>query len=259
MLNKILEKVIDAVTSFLGATIFYTIIPLPQHWPLRVERIARWSPMIGLLLGGILGLADQLLSVIGFSLSVRSGLIIATWITMTGGLHLDGAMDTGDGLAVREPAKRLRVMQDSVTGAFGVMSGVMIIALKILALSELSAYRWWGLMVAAGWGRWGQVCAIAFYPYLKATGKGAFHQQHMQLPQDLLWGLLSLWGMSGVLIYLAPHLWRLGLGIALMGGAIALGISYGFYRRLGGHTGDTYGAVVEWTETSILCLLTLCL
>jgi len=30
-----------------------------------------------------------------------------------------------------------------------------------------------------------------------------------------------------------------------------------FYRQLGGHTGDTYGAVVEWTEALLLCLLTI--
>ncbi|MEM8779545.1 MAG: adenosylcobinamide-GDP ribazoletransferase [Cyanobacteria bacterium P01_G01_bin.49] len=259
MLNKILAKVIDFLTSFLGAIIFYTVIPLPQQWPLTVKRIARWAPIIGLLLGGILGLADQLLTLIPLPITVRSGLIIVTWIAITGGLHLDGAIDTGDGLAVKEQSKSLKVMQDSVTGAFGVISGIIIIVLKILALSELSSYRWWGLMMAAGWGRWGQVSAIAFYPYLKPTGKGAFHQEQIRLPQDLLLGLLSLWGMSGLLAYLTPQLWRLGLGIGLMGAAIALGVSYGFYRRFGGHTGDTYGAVVEWTETLILCLLTLCL
>jgi adenosylcobinamide-GDP ribazoletransferase len=43
----------------------------------------------------------------------------------------------------------------------------------------------------------------------------------------------------------------LGLGVSI--GIIS---GYWFYRQLGGHTGDTYGAVVEWTETLFLCLLT---
>lgn len=259
MLNKIVKKVINSLTSLYGAIIFYTIISLPCRWPVTIHRIARWAPLIGILIGGILGLADQLFTLIGFPVIIRSGFVIAIWITLTGGLHLDGAIDTGDGWAIRDRQKSLNVMQDSVTGAFGTMNGVIIIVLKILALSDLSQYRWWGLMVTAGWGRWGQISAIAFYPYLRPTGKGKFHKQAIRLPQDMLGGFLSLWGMSGLIIYLDPNLWRLGIGVGLMGCAIALGVSYGIYRRFGGHTGDTYGAVVEWTETFLLCLLTLCL
>ncbi|MEA5509029.1 adenosylcobinamide-GDP ribazoletransferase [Crocosphaera sp. UHCC 0190] len=257
MLKKIQNKFIDSLTSLLGAITFYTILPLPPHWPLKFQRLARWAPLIGLGLGGGLGLGDELLKLIGFPVGIRSALIIVLGIAITGGLHLDGVIDSADGLAVTDRQKRLIVMEDSVTGAFGVMAGVSVIVLKILALGEISDYRWWGLMVAGGWGRWGQVSAIAFYPYLKPTGKGAFHKQQIRLPQDLCWGFLALWGMSGLLAWLNPDLWGLGATMGLMAMAIALGVGAWFNQRLGGHTGDTYGAVVEWTETLILCVLTL--
>jgi adenosylcobinamide-GDP ribazoletransferase len=240
--------------SFLGAVVFYTCIPLPSHWQMEFNRIARWIPCIGLLLGGFLGLIDFSLQKLGLPVLTRSTLVVGLGIALTGGLHLDGVSDTADGLAVPDPQKRLAVMQDSVTGAFGVMAVVVVLALKIAALSELMEARWLGLMLAAGWGRWGQVGAIAFYPYLKSEGKGAFHKKALKLPQDLILGLLFLLGL-GVVQGFYFNSW-VALGSGTMGGAIALLTGYWFYCQLGGHTGDTYGAVVEWTEALILCGLT---
>ena len=255
MFDKIDNNLRAFFTSLLGAIIFYTIIPLPDHWTKNFQAIARWSPIIGLGIGGLLGSIDMLLNWIGFPLTVGSALIIGLGIYLTGGLHLDGVMDSADGLAVTDSQKRLEVMQDSVTGAFGVMAGVMVIVLKIVALSAIIDHRGWFLMLAYGWGRWGQVNAIAFYPYLKPTGKGAFHKQYLQVPQDLCWGLMGLWGTTGVFIAVNPELWPLGLTGTGIGMAIALGVAAWVNRRFGGHTGDTYGAVVEWTATLILCLL----
>ncbi len=257
MFDKIYNNLIDFLTSLLGAIVFYTIIPLPDYWPKTFQSIARWSPLIGLGIGALLGVIDILLEWIGFPITVRSALIIGFGIYMTGGLHLDGVLDSADGLAVTNPEKRLEVMQDSVTGAFGVMAGLMVILLKIVALSAILDHRSWGLMLAYGWGRWGQVNAIAFYSYLKPTGKGAFHKQYLNFPQDLLAGLVGLWGMTGILIAFNPELWQLGLRGTGMGMAIALGVAAWFNHRFGGHTGDTYGAVVEWTEAFILCLLSI--
>ena len=111
-------------------------------------------------------------------------------------------------------------------------------------------------MITAGWGRWGQVVAIAFYPYLKPSGKGAFHKLAIRLPQDILLGLLLLLGLSGIGIFFNPQTWWRSLVAAVGGGAIAFSTGAWFNHKLGGHTGDTYGAVVEWTEALVLCLLT---
>lgn len=242
--------------SFLAAVTFYTIIPLPRNWQIEFQRIARWAPCIGLLLGGLLGLVDVTLQRLGLPVLTRSALVIACWLVLTGGLHLDGAMDVADGLAVGDSQRRLEVMKDSVTGAFGVMAAVIVLLLKTSALGDLESYRWLGLMGAAGWGRWGQVAAIAFYPYLRPTGKGAFHKQFLCFPYDLLLGLFFLLGFGGFLCLLDPYRWWRGLGMTVAGCAIALLSGFWFYRQLGGHTGDTYGAIVEWTEALLLCVFT---
>jgi len=165
-------------------------------------------------------------------------------------------MDTADGLAVQEPQRRLQVMADSATGAFGAMAAIAILLLKTAALTDLDSYRWLALMAAGGWGRWGQQLAIAQYPYLKPTGKGAFHKAAIRSHLDLLPGLLLLLGLSGLQILIYRDRIMFAVGIALSGSAIAFLTGAWFNHQLGGHTGDTYGAVVEWTEALLLCLLT---
>lgn len=246
----------SVVSSFGGAMIFYTRIPLPEVWPIQFERIARWCPLIGLMLGASLGLMDWGLIGLGFPNLVRSILIVAIAVGLTGGLHLDGVSDTADGLAVTDPERRLVVMKDSLTGAFGVMAIALVLLLKFAALSELGSERWFCLMVAMGWGRWGQVAAIAFYPYLRAEGKGAFHTETFKFPQDLLLGLFFLLLFSLGFTLWQPQFWLLILQSTFLGAAIALLTGWWFAKQLGGHTGDSYGAIVEWTEALILCGLT---
>jgi adenosylcobinamide-GDP ribazoletransferase len=245
------------LNSLLAALTFYTCFPVSPNFQLDFSRIARWAPVIGLFLGSGLGLVDLGLDSLNVPSLTRSAIVVVLWIWWTGGLHLDGAMDAADGLAVQDPDRRLIVMSDSVTGAFGAMVAVVLILLKTCALTEITHDRIWILALAAGWSRWGQVLAIALYPYLKIQGKGAFHRQGMNIPQDISIGLACLVAVTSCQIYLNPvH----GLSIAIRAVAscgIAVLIGYYFHRRLGGHTGDTYGAVVEWTETFILCLSTI--
>ncbi|WP_396136590.1 adenosylcobinamide-GDP ribazoletransferase [Chamaesiphon sp. VAR_48_metabat_403] len=245
------------LNSLLAALTFYTCFPVSSQLQLDFTRIARWAPVIGLLLGGGLAGIDWGLNWLQMPILVRSGFIIVLWIWWTGGLHLDGAMDAADGLAVQDPDRRLIVMSDSVTGAFGAMVAVVIILLKTCALSAITTDRSWVLLLATGWSRWGQVLAIALYPYLKVQGKGAFHRQGMNLPVDVLLGLAFVLAVTGCQIYLQPEIWLLLLLRSIVSCTIAVSIGYYFHRRLGGHTGDTYGAIVEWTETFILCLCTI--
>lgn len=232
-------------------------------WTLDFQTVAQFAPVIGLLLGGLLGGLDQGLSIAGLPSLTRSALIVALWIALTGGLHLDGAMDTADGLAVTDPQRRLQVMADSATGAFGAMAGLVLVVLKTTALSDVEQWRWLFLLSACGWGRWAQQVAIARYAYLKPTGKGAFHKAALPSPGYTLPSLLLLLGLSAVPLIIplfvshtpSPSI-LLPLIMGLGGMAIALLLPAWFNHKLGGHTGDTYGAVVEWTEALFLVLCT---
>jgi adenosylcobinamide-GDP ribazoletransferase len=241
--------------TLLGAVVFYTSIPLPSGWPLAFSGIARWAPIVGLAIGGGLGLLDTGLAGMGLPLLTRSALVVLVWVAVTGGLHLDGAIDTGDGLAVFDSERRLEVMADSRTGAFGVMSAIAILLLKTAALTDISTHRWLALITASSWGRWGQLLAIGCYPYLKPQGKGAFHKAAIQSGWEALPSLVLLLGLSGGWGYWA-NAGSVSLGLTVCGATIASATGAWFNRQLGGQTGDTYGAIVEWTEALFLCSLT---
>ena len=242
--------------SLVGAVTFYTCIPIPAGWALEFRAIARWAPLIGLLIGGILGIIDFGGQYLGVPVLTRSAGIVVCWIALTGGLHLDGVMDTADGLAVQDRNRRLDVMADSATGAFGAMAAIAILLLKTAALTDIETHRSLALMASAGWGRWGQVVAISLYPYLKPTGKGAFHKEAIRTPQDILLGLLLLLSLCSLPLLLFKGVWWVSLEMAVGGSAIAFLTGAWLHRQLDGQTGDTYGAIVEWTEALFLCLFT---
>ena len=103
-----------------------TIIPLP-FVPDNIERPAgratAYFPLVGALLGLILAGAGQLFQGL-LPEGVAAALLLALWAGLTGLLHLDGLMDSCDGLLPpAEPARRLEIMKDSRVGAFGVIGG----------------------------------------------------------------------------------------------------------------------------------------
>lgn len=243
--------------TLLAAIVFYTRIPIPIT-QLPFQNVSRFAPVVGLLIGLILAGVDELLSQLGMPILTRSAAVVALWIAITGGLHLDGAIDSADGLGVVDADRRLRVMTESTTGAFGVIAAGVLLLLKLAALSDLSSGRVFLLPLAAGWGRWGQQVAIGCYPYLKPTGKGAFHQQAIRSFWETLPSLLLLLGVGTLPLYLGAQPGSVAIGCAA-GSLVAVGAAAWFNQQFGGHTGDTYGAVVEWTEALFLVGMTLVL
>jgi adenosylcobinamide-GDP ribazoletransferase len=236
---------------------FYTCLPVLSHTEsLDFQGIALYAPWIGLLLGLIFISIDgglAWLSPQGFA--VRSLVLMLSSLWLTGGLHLDGAIDTGDGLAVSAPERRLEVMADSRTGAFGVMTLVCILLIKLVAWTELlhlpALRKIWLMVNIPVWARWGQLHAIGTFPYLKAEGKGKIHASTIDQGQVWLTATILI-GLNLGISYLV-HDGQMGLFLNFMG-LLPLALSTWLYHKLGGHTGDTYGAIVEWSE-ALMALL----
>ena len=229
---------------------------------------ARWVPLVGGLLGGLLTVADWALQQLEMPVLVASVLVVVLELWLTGGLHLDGVMDAADGLAVPVWAqgseadradrqrKRLAAMADSRLGAFGAMAAIALLLIKVTSLAAIADTRWFALTASVVWGRWAQQWAIACYPYIKKEGKGAFHQVALPSVWYTLPGLAGLIVISLAAGFLGWVSWQLVWQSLAGGMALSFLASAYFNRRLGGHTGDTYGAVVEWTEALLLCILT---
>ncbi|NJL73173.1 MAG: adenosylcobinamide-GDP ribazoletransferase, partial [Candidatus Competibacteraceae bacterium] len=66
-------------------------------------------------------------------------LLAVLWLLLTGGLHMDGLMDTADGIFSHQSRERmLEIMHDPRVGNFGVLSGVSVLLIKITGMAALS-------------------------------------------------------------------------------------------------------------------------
>ena len=242
-----------------GAWVFYSVLPLPPGLQPRFERIARFAPWVGAVIGGL----EALLWRLGegrLGLLAQVALVLAFGIWISGGLHLDGAMDTADGLAAGQE-RCLEAMDDSRVGASGVQALVQVLLLRCAGLAALAAAAPWALVWAAVWGRIAPLIAIHAFPYLReqgqapASGTAGFHRRHWQgLAAELAPALLLLGLLAGLALGLGSGLW---VWLGWLGCIPALLVPWRLGRRLGGHSGDTYGACVEWTTSWTLLLLAL--
>ena len=229
------------MADFAGAWVFYSVLPgLPRVEP-RFQRIARFAPWMGLVLGLFQAACWSLLTTLGWSPIGLAPLLLAIGVWFSGGLHHDGLMDTADGLAAGA-SRCLEAMEDSRVGASGVLALAMVLLMETGALIQLGPQAPVALLLAAIGGRSAPLWAMAHFDYLRHDGSAAFHRHHLRPG----WDLLPLLPLLLLLLFLAG---ALPLAMSTL---VALLVPEWLGRRLGGHTGDSYGASVVLTETFIL-------
>ena len=123
--------------GFLMAISMFTVIPLPRYeWDDEGgKNIMKFYPVIGLIVGLIWYGAFRLLSLLGASIMVTTAITLITPFILTGMLHLDGYMDVCDALlSRRNKEEKLRILKDPHTGAFAVISVVMLFIVNFSGL-----------------------------------------------------------------------------------------------------------------------------
>lgn len=123
--------------GFLMAISMFTVIPLPRYeWDDEGgKNIMKFYPIIGLIVGIIWCGVYKLLSLIGASTMVIASITLITPFIVTGMLHLDGYMDVCDALLSRRDKKeKLRILKDPHTGAFAVISVIMLFIVNFSSL-----------------------------------------------------------------------------------------------------------------------------
>jgi len=130
-------------------------------------------PLAGLIIGSLLWLADQALTVI-FPRHLTDALLVALLALLTGALHLDGLADVCDGLAARGDKQHfLAVMKDSRVGAVGVVGVVVGLLLKYAALLAVPIYlKGPALLLFPALARFGQVTLLTGSRSARSDGLG---------------------------------------------------------------------------------------
>jgi adenosylcobinamide-GDP ribazoletransferase len=234
----------------LAALQFLTLTPpivRRAFTPQELGRAVGYFPLIGALLGSVLVGLDHLLSS-ALPANLTAALLLTGWVIATGALHIDGFLDTLDGLfGGYTPVKRMAIMRDEAVGAFGLAGGVLLLILKLTALTSVTE-RGSALVLAPTLSRWGMSLSIVLFPYARAEGLGRAMKDQATWKQAILATLTALaiaWLAGGYVGWVA-------LATA---GVLTWTVARFVLSRIPGLTGDIYGALGEILELAVLLLL----
>jgi adenosylcobinamide-GDP ribazoletransferase len=240
---------ISIIAAFQFLTIFPTLIKR-MFTSEEMGRAVGWFPLVGIVLGLTLYGVNTLAQMV-FPASVSAALTLFAWVIFTRAFHLDGFMDTCDGLfGGWTPEHRLEIMKDSRIGAFGVAGGVLVLLTEYAAVhSSLNLFA--ALMLSSTLGRWASPLVIYAFPYAREDGLGVEMKRNVSVREIILATLIT-----GITAWFAAGGW---LGLALMLGVAFIGFLVALYAMhlLLGLTGDIYGTVTTLVEMSVLVVFTI--
>lgn len=241
------------MTPLLIALQFLTRLPvrlpgMPE--PQQIGRSLLFYPLVGALLGLLLLGLEWLLG--DTALLLKAALLLAAWVALSGGLHLDGLADTADawvgGYGDRE--RTLAIMKDPRSGPIAVVVLVLVLLLKFAALVALLEQGPIAALLLAPWLARGLLPLLFMTtPYVRPGGLGQALAEH--LPRQALPWVLGAHALLGLVF---GWVTLVSLAAAL---AVFAGWRRGLMRRLGGTTGDTAGALVELVEVGVLVAVVL--
>jgi len=228
---------------------FMTRVPVWRGPVLEADlgRSVGFFPLVGLVLGlALTGFAFASHAV--FSPLLLAVLLVALLAALTGGLHLDGMADLFDALGSGrgDRVRMLAIMRDSRIGSHGAAGLTLLLVAKVAALTRvLETHDLVVVLAFPAIARWAVTPLVVLFPYARPEGLGrAFHgagRRELAIAAAIAAAAVAALGTR----LLLP---TLGAGLLVM----AMG--WWLSRRLGGLTGDIYGAGIEMAELIVLVL-----
>lgn len=245
-------------TDFVTALQFLSRIRL---WPQKswaedsFSRSVKWFPLVGLLIG----LGDYLVWYLAapfFKGTALAAILLLSHFFWAGAICYDGLMDVADGIFSGRPRERvLEIMKDSRTGAFGVLAGATALILRFGFFTELSVAPVFivGLIFAPVISRWLMILGIILFPYARPEGLGKAFKEHSGTGTLIFGTVLLLFILIGGKLFFGNIVYYL-FGAAIVWGLL---VANWLTAKLGGLTGDCYGAIAETSELAIFFVMVL--
>ena len=238
-----------------AAVVFLTRIPMGA-FPYVAEEW-QWAPahfpLVGALLGGILGAVFKLLSPLGAP--VAAVFTLATSLLLTGAFHEDGFADTSDALGGafgrergRGREKVFEILKDSRVGTYGACALIVSLGGRAALLARLGPDALWALPLVGCAARVGPIWQLVALPYVTPAAAARSSSVTRARPPQAL--VATAWlgvvvSVIGVVHPLAP----LRIAALLVVTIAITGVTALTYaRRVGGVTGDFLGATEQLCE-----------
>lgn len=236
------------MTGFLGAVQFLTRIPIRLRTAPRIARSVPWFPIVGALIGLVIGLIatglwDLVPPLVGASIAVLAG------VALTGAFHEDGLADMADALGGHTPEQRREILHDSRLGSYGVAAMTGTILLRVACVATLApAAAVAGLVSAHTLARSASLVVMMTAQQPAAPGLGSDYISEVRRWTTLV----------GVAVGVAITALAVGWWTVPLVGAVAIGatiVTVLARRAFGGVTGDVLGAVEQVGEGLVLVVV----
>ena len=232
---------------FFTAIRFLTLFPV--SW--KVEKDGDYFPaslyffpVVGLMIGAFAFILARMVLVI-FPVEVAATIVLGFLAFVSGGLHLDGLADSGDGLLSARPRERaLEIMKDSRTGSMGVVVVVFLLLGKYSALVAMDREQFcMAVFFMPLAGRCFIIFAMSLQRYARKEGglgqlfySGMSRKAAVPAGSVLVGSLLPMAGPDRLTAFVLTVF------------PVFFGFIYLCNKKLGGATGDTLGALCEIVE-----------
>jgi len=246
-----MNKITKYLKGFLIQIQFLTRIPLFIKINFDEECFAGgiiFAPIIGFLIGALL-IPVYLITNIFNNMLITSVVIVFVELIITGGLHIDGLADTCDGFFSGRPKEKiLEIMKDSRIGTNGAIGIIMVIIFKIIFLYSIDKnYFIQTLLIFPMLGRLNIIWSAGLSKYARESkGMGSKITELTGLKQIIISSIICL--LPGLIISQIKF-------VLIFLITISFAVLFTLYskKKIGGVTGDIFGAVIEITEVIVLC------
>ena len=243
------------IRSLLIAFSTYSRIPVPQvEWN---EENRRWSmcffPLVGLVIGLLLWGWLALCACLKMGPFLQGAVAALLPLFITGGIHMDGYMDTTDALASwQSQEKRLEILKDSHTGAFAVMgcAGYLLLSAALYSEADPAA----GLRLAGVFVLSRALSAFALVRMRNARNRGMLDDISRVAEKRLVTLSGGVYALLCLVLWLATGV-RTALLCVLAAVLCYLYYQHMSYKQFGGVTGDLAGWFLQVTELVLTAVI----
>ncbi|NLY20307.1 MAG: adenosylcobinamide-GDP ribazoletransferase [Tissierellia bacterium] len=236
------------INGLIVAFQFLSRIPIPIAVDFNKENLKSavlFFPLVGLVLGGIVGITVSILGRFSIEIAALVGVIIN--IVLTGGLHIDGLSDMCDGFFSNKDREQIiEIMHDSRVGSFGVLSIVLLVLAKYVLYKSITVDTLAIIALSGMFSRMAVTSMILRKENVVSGGMGEMiksgHSTNFVILGFIVYSVITILYNS---LYILP------LVVNLLFVEYLAHLSY---KKIGGVSGDIYGATVELSEVfNLLC------
>jgi adenosylcobinamide-GDP ribazoletransferase len=229
---------------------FLTRLPVPSvaFAPDGLARAVKFFPLVGLVIGSGAALVGKVLAP-HLGRPVTALAVLLYLVLITGCLHEDGLADLADSLGGWTQEQRLAILHDSHLGSYGGTALVLSLLSRAALLAGLPLAQFTAYMVSAHvLCRWSMLPLSYYLPPARERGGQGARIAGLTSAGSLIAG--SLFTIVTVVVALR----KAAIAPLLCAIVVPLVSSFFYMRRLGGVTGDCFGATNQLTEIAVyLC------